>query len=105
MVDKIALKKPVELLSKHLFWDTPINQIEIEKNKGFIVHRVLEYGLWSDWQLIRKWNEIDQIGKLATQFRSLDPKALAFLVNITGIELNNFRCYTSKQLMKEHWSV
>jgi len=53
MVDKIALKKPVELLSKHLFWDTPINQIEIEKNKGFIVHRVLEYGLCVCRQ--RKW--------------------------------------------------
>jgi len=75
MVDKIALKKPVELLSKHLFWDTPINQIEIEKNKGFIVHRVLEYGLWSDWQLIRKWYGIDQIGHTISIAR---PKGISF---------------------------
>ena len=48
-------KKPVELLSKHLFWGTPINTIDLEKNKGFIVQRVLEYyGLMNVWNLITK---------------------------------------------------
>ncbi len=96
-------KKPVELLSKHLFWDTPITNIDLQKNKGFIVQRVMEYGLMNDWNLIKKWYGITEIGRVATQFRTLDPKALAFLVNITGIPLNNFRCYTTKQLMKAHW--
>ena len=96
-------KKPVELLSKHLFWDTPINTIDLEKNKGFIVQRVLEYGLMNDWNLITKWFGINAIGSIATQFRSLDPKALAFLVNITGLPINNFRCFTTKQLTKAHW--
>jgi hypothetical protein len=46
-------KKPVELLSKHLFWDTPLINVDVEKNKGFIVQRVLEYGLMNDWNLIK----------------------------------------------------
>ena len=99
----IQSKKPVELLSKHLFWDTPITNIDLQKNKGFIVQRVMEYGLMNDWNLIKKWYGINEIGRVATQFRTLDPKALAFLVNITGIPINNFRCYTTKQLMKTHW--
>lgn len=89
--------KPVELLSKHLFWDTPISNIDAETNKAFIIHRVLEYGLMKDWQLLTKWYGISEIGKTATHFRSLDPKALAFLINITGLTLSDFRCYTTKQ--------
>jgi hypothetical protein len=50
----------------------------------------------NDWILISAWFGISEIGDLATQFRSLDPKALAFLVNITGLPINNFRCYTTK---------
>ena len=33
-----------------------------------------------------------------------DPKALAFLVNITGLPINSFRCYTTKQLMNSPWN-
>jgi len=89
-------KIAIELLSKHLFWDTPLEGIDIEKNKGFMVQRVLQYGLMNDWNLISAWFGISERGALATQFRSLDPKALAFLVNITGLPIHSFRCYTTK---------
>ncbi|MDP4814100.1 MAG: hypothetical protein NWR79_06525 [Saprospiraceae bacterium] len=79
---------PMELLSKHLFWDTPLTKIEVEKDKSFIIHRVLEYGLIDDWHLIAAWYGLTEIGRVATQFRTLDPKALAFLVNITGLPIN-----------------
>jgi hypothetical protein len=78
--------------------------IDIEKNKGFIVQRVLEYGLMEDWNLISAWFGIGEIGVLATQFRSLEPKALAFIVNITGLPIKNFRCYTTKQSMNPPWN-
>lgn len=100
----VETKNPVELLSKHLFWDTPVNTIDVEKNKSFIVQRVLEYGLMNDWNLITKWYGINAIGAITTQFRSLDPKALSFIVNITGLQINKFRCYTTKQLIHAHWN-
>ena len=50
----------------------------------------------NDWNLIKNWYRITEIGRVATQFRTLDPKALTFLVNITGLPLNKFRCYTTK---------
>jgi hypothetical protein len=99
MEQKIA----IELLSKHLFWDTPLEGIDVEKHKGFIIQSVLEYGLMEDWNLILAWFGISKIGALVTHFRSLDPKALAFIVNITGLPIKNFRCYTTKQSINSPW--
>ena len=41
------------------------------------VERVLEYGLFSDWQLLRSRLSVTEIAKLAKQFRQLDTKTLA----------------------------
>lgn len=95
-------KNPLEILSKHLFWDTEITKIDIQKNKSFIIQRVLEFGLWSDWKIITNCYGVKEIGLIATQFRTLDLKALAFIINITGLPIKDFRCYTTKQLTKTH---
>jgi hypothetical protein len=96
--------RPIDLLSKHLFWDTDIEVISIDKNKSFIIQRVLEYGFMGDWNLIKKWYGIEEIGEVACQFRTLDPRALSFLVNITNIPINKFRCYTTKQSIPTLWN-
>ena len=97
-------KRSIDLLSKHLFWDTDTKVISIDKNKSFIIQRVLEYGFISDWNLIKKWYGIKEIGEVALQFRTLEPRALAFLVNITNIPINKFKCYTTKQSIPKHWN-
>jgi ribosomal protein S8 len=97
-------KRPIDLLSKHLFWDTDTKVLSIDKNKSFIIQRVLEYGFIGDWNLIKKWYGIKEIGEVALQFRTLEPRALAFLVNITNIPINKFRCYTTKQSIPKHWN-
>ncbi len=30
----LETKKPIELLSKHLFWNTPVINVEVEKSKN-----------------------------------------------------------------------
>lgn len=90
-------KSPIDLLSKHLFWDTDVKAISIEKNKNFIIQRVLEYGFIADWDLIKKWYGIAEIGEIACQFRSLDSRALAFIANLSNIPFNKFRSYKESQ--------
>ena len=100
----MELKRPIDLLSKHLFWDIDIKDISLDKNKNFIIQRVLEYGFMCDWDLIKRWYGIAEIGEIACQFRSLDPRALSFLVNITNIPIEKFRCYTTKQSTPALWN-
>ena len=92
------------LLSPHLFWDANIASIDVEEHKAFIIKRVLEYGLWEDWLLIKNDFGIDEISKQSQQFRDLDPKALAFISQLSGVPKHKFRCYTTTQLTPQHWN-
>lgn len=90
--------------SSNLFWDIDSNNIDMEKHASFIVHRVLEYGMIEDWDYILSYYGLSRILSIALKFRSLDPKALAFLSAITKTPRENFRCYTTKQLSQQHWN-
>lgn len=91
-------------LSAHLFWDVNVSTLDILQNESFIIKRVLEYGLWADWLFIKKQYGIIEITKQSQAFRDLDPKALAFISQLSGVPKQQFRCYTIKQLIPQHWN-
>lgn len=90
--------------SNNLFWDINPNDVDMEEHASFIVQRVLEYGTTEDWNYILSYYGLTRILSLALQFRSLDPKALAFLSVISKTPRENFRCYTTRRLNQQHWN-
>ncbi|HPE82121.1 MAG: hypothetical protein KDC94_01760 [Aequorivita sp.] len=91
-------------LSEHLFWDVDRDNLDIEKSKEFIIHRVLEYGLIEDWELIKEIYGLETIKQVSLQFRELDAVTLAFLSAIFKIDKKEFRCYTHKTSMPSFWN-
>ena len=55
----------IQKLSPHLFWDVDVNKISWDDHKIFIVQRILEYGLLSDWINLHHHTGIQEIGKIA----------------------------------------
>lgn len=96
-------KYNVNNFSSHLFWDVRKEEIELGKNKSFIIQRVMEYGLYEDWLLINKIFGFDKILEVSKKLRSLDPKALHFLAHLSNTPLNEFRCYNYQQSIPKHW--
>ena len=94
----------ISKFSPHLFWDIKRDKLDVESNKAFIIKRVLEYGLWNDWLLIKKEYGLKTITDETEQFRDLDPKALAFIANLSGVAKEKFRCYTTRLLTGQHWN-
>lgn len=94
----------LSLFSKHLFWDVDISTLSLSKNKPFIVKRVLEYGLLSDWKLLNKYLTISEIAEVAKTIKDLDSKTLSFISTISGQSISTFRCYTTKHLTNQHWN-
>lgn len=90
--------------SKHLFWDVNKAELDFEKSKEFIIHRVLEYGLMEDWNIIKEIYGLETIKKTSLQFRELDDVTLAFLSAIFNIDKKEFRCYTNKTSMPSFWN-
>ncbi|RNI35407.1 hypothetical protein EFY79_12835 [Hanamia caeni] len=90
--------------SNHLFWDVNRDQLDLEKDKSFIIHRVLTYGLWQDWLLIRDYFGVDDIAQTAMKFKELDSKSLAFISAVSETDVHKFRCYITKQSVPKHWN-
>ena len=94
----------ISSLSPHIFWDVDIRTITWDEHKIFIVQRVLEYGLLSDWMNLYNHMGIAELGKIATQIRSLDKKSLAFMSTLSNIPKTDFLCYTTQQSTPQHWN-
>lgn len=90
--------------SSYLFWDVDRVKIDLEKNKKWLVQRVLEYGLLKDWLIIYKYYGISKIAQIAMQLKELDDKSLSFISVLSDIPKESFLCYTSKLLSPRHWN-
>lgn len=93
----------IQQLSAHLFWDTHQNNINVDKDAAFIIKRCLEYGLLSDWLIIKGYYGLPTIIQVAQQLRSLDDKAFNFIQTLSNCPKHSFRCYIAKPLVLGHW--
>jgi len=102
---KIANQKSqITNLSPHLFWDVDKDNIDLEKNKKFIIHRVLEYGLLRDWQFIYSHYGIEDISNTVINIKDLDKKSLSFISLLSKVPKEKFLCYTLMQSTPQHWN-
>jgi hypothetical protein len=67
------------------------------------MRRVLEYGTLADWYVLRDSYGLDDIVATAQGMRSLDPKAVSFLVAIAAVTEDSFRCCTQTPSIPSHW--
>jgi hypothetical protein len=77
-------------LSPHLFWDIDKSNICLDKNKRWLIQRVLEYGLLNDWLIILKYYGMDEIVQTATKLKHLDKKSLSFISCYRALLEKNF---------------
>ncbi len=94
----------ISQFSKHLFWDVNIADIDIEKHKQWLINRVLDYGTWDDWLLIANYFTKQEIKEAALKIRCMSAKSLSFIALYTETPINEFRCYTERQLNPSPWN-
>ena len=99
MIENLTTKKKIKIkdFSNYIFWDIDVSQLDIDRDRQFIIKRVLEYGKLEDWMLIKEYYSIDVIGQEMQETRSLEPLSLSFVSMVTGLKKESFRCYTMKQ--------
>ena len=82
--------------SKTLFWDVDPLEVDFDRNRRWIVVRVLEYGRIEDWKSLLKLYSLEEIVRAAQSARTIEPKAFSFLCFVSGSPKESFRCFTMK---------
>jgi len=85
-------KKRIKL-DKNLFWDVNFKDLDFEKNKNFIVNRVLLYGDIDDYKKIKNFYGLRKLKDIAKKVKYLDRKSLNFYSLIFKIPQNQFLCF------------
>ena len=94
----------IDSFSQNLFWDADLGLLDAQANARYIVARVLEYGRWEDWKLLVSFYGIKRIVIEAKKLRSLAPKSLAFLCQVSKTNKEDYRCYITRQSNQGLWS-
>ena len=89
--------------SENLFWDADPVDLDMQRNKKYVVQRALERGTISDIMQMLHLYGIGDVIATAKSLRSLEPKALSFIACLADEPRENFRCYTNKQSLKAPW--
>ncbi len=90
-------------LGKHLFWDTPTDNVDLEKHARKIIERIVTRGRLEDWFAMKDYYGLDRIKQEVVQIRSLDDKTHTFLASIFQIPKEDFRCFSNRLLNQPHF--
>lgn len=90
-----CLFRGVNGLSEHLFWDVKRHGVDPERHAAWLARRVLEYGFWSDWQVLVAYYGKPRLAQIVVSIRSLNPRAFAFCRAWFQLPATDFRCSTT----------
>ncbi len=100
------MQNPIKIsdFSQHLFWDVDLSGFDFDKHKVHLIHKVLEYGMLKDWNLLKEKYGLETIKEVSLTLRTLDAVTLSYLSAIFNIDKTEFRCYKHKQLFPTYWN-
>ena len=91
-------------IKKRVFWDVNYNDIDFEKDKFYIIEKVMNYGVWSDFLEIIKFYGRDIIKEEIIKSSYLKKDVLNFVCFYFDLKPNQFKCYIKRQSNNELWN-
>ena len=92
-------KKPV--FDKRIFWDVRFENIDYDKKAIFVIERVFERGDVEDIRQCRRYYGDEKVSEVLLNTRYLPLRKLYLASAVIGKPVNEFRCYTLRQLNPE----
>ena len=85
-------------LSDSCFWDMDYKELDFEKDKNFIITRVVSRGTSSDEIELFKFYGWETIKKEVVKIRYLNKKILNYLSLLLEIKKEQFRCFHNRDV-------
>ena len=90
-------------IAKRVFWDIDFNSLDYQKDRFYIIERVMNYGLWNDFVEIVRFYGKNIIRDEIVQSAYLKKDVLNFLCFYLHLKPSQFKCYKRRQLTEPHW--
>lgn len=91
-------------ISKRVFWDVDFESLDYEKDRLFIIDKVMNFGLWDDFVATVNYYGKEIISKEIVKSPYLKKDVLNFLCFYLDLQPSDFECYTRGQLQESHWA-
>lgn len=91
-------------IRESLLWEYRKEDVDYGKMKSIIVQRVIERGRMDDFYAILNIYGENEIQKIIKNIPYLNDIDIAFVCAVFDLKKENLRCYTKKQLQKQHWN-
>ena len=82
-------------LNKAFFWDTDQNKIDVDRNRKFIVSRILDRGNWPDFKALIDYYGKKQVKDNILHLSYMDRKSLRYCSFYFRISEKEFRCFNT----------
>ena len=90
-------------INKRIFWDTRLEEIDMQKHKNFVITRVFEYGHLNELRVLLKFYSHDEIVAGLKRQKYLSKITLQFASALFNIPKEDFECYTPKPYPRHAW--
>jgi hypothetical protein len=94
-------QKGKPIFNKRIFWDVNFEQIDYDDKVNFVIERVFERGDVEDIRQCRRYYGDERVTFALLNTRFLPEHRMHLASAVIGKPLNEFRCYTLRQLNPE----
>ena len=91
-------KKKNPVFNKDIFWDVNFEQIDFDRKANFVIERVFERGDVEDIRQCRRYYGDEKVTQVLLNAKFLPEHRMHLASAVIGKQLNEFRCYTLRQL-------
>ncbi|MBK0383880.1 hypothetical protein I5M32_13005 [Pedobacter sp. SD-b] len=98
------IEHPNAKLNNNLLWEYNLSDFDFLKMRNLVVQRVVERGWPDDWYFILNFYGLEEVKKAIKEISYLNDKDMNFVSVIFDIPFIELKCYTKKQLTKQHWN-
>jgi hypothetical protein len=92
------IEKRLPTFSNWLFWDSDRKKVDYQRDKNKIIRRVFDLGLIEDVVEALWYYHHEELVEAMTSAPYLPQNALLLAKTLLELKLEDFKCYTSKQL-------
>ena len=90
-------------ISKLPFWDVDFDGLDVERDCLFVLEKIFNYGLWSDYRAVFSLYGKERLRQEIVEASYLKKDVLNFLCLILDLKHDDFKCFTKTQSLPPLW--